>query len=251
MNGNADRLCAGSPRPMGASSWTCSATRFSTPASPRSASTKTAPSGRKDHRPGPRRLPSRRCSRGNTFVVWKLDRLRRDLKHLVSTVDELRARGVGLRVLAGAEIDTTTAERASGVRDLRGAGFGCRPTAARNRVRSSAVRYFLPRASTSSPPVPGFTLGFSRRRSSVRLQSTSSAPPAAKSPRGRRSLASSRSSAGGEPRQRVQATPCGALGVGLDVLGQSCGRIGDVPAAGARVGVAVVSTSGVDCHGVP
>ena len=43
--------------------------------------------------------------------MWKLDRLGRDLKHLVSTVDELRARGVGLRVLAGAgaEIDTTTA----------------------------------------------------------------------------------------------------------------------------------------------
>ena len=48
---------------------------------------------------------------GNTFVVWKLDRLGRDLKHLVTTVDELRARGVGLRVLAGAgaEIDTSTA----------------------------------------------------------------------------------------------------------------------------------------------
>ena len=45
------------------------------------------------------------------MVVWKLDRLGRDLKHLVSTVDELRDRGVGLRVLAGAgaEIDTTTA----------------------------------------------------------------------------------------------------------------------------------------------
>ena len=41
----------------------------------------------------------------------ELDRLGRDLKHLVTTVDELSARGVGLRVLAGAgaEIDTTTA----------------------------------------------------------------------------------------------------------------------------------------------
>jgi DNA invertase Pin-like site-specific DNA recombinase len=48
---------------------------------------------------------------GNTFVIWKLDRLGRDLKHLVSTVDALRDRCVGLRVLAGAgaEIDTTTA----------------------------------------------------------------------------------------------------------------------------------------------
>jgi len=48
---------------------------------------------------------------GNTFVIWKLDCLGRDLKHLVATVDALRDRGVGLRVLAGAgaEIDTTTA----------------------------------------------------------------------------------------------------------------------------------------------
>ena len=43
--------------------------------------------------------------------MWKLDRLGRDLKHLVNTVDELRGREVGFRVLAGAgaEIDTTTA----------------------------------------------------------------------------------------------------------------------------------------------
>lgn len=48
---------------------------------------------------------------GNTLVVWKLDRLGRDLKHLVDVVDELRQREVGFKVLAGAgaEIDTTTA----------------------------------------------------------------------------------------------------------------------------------------------
>jgi len=67
-------------------------------------------SGRKDHRPG---LDAclKALQPGNTFVVWKLDRLGRDLKHLVGTVDDLRDRGVGLRVLAGAgaEIDTGTA----------------------------------------------------------------------------------------------------------------------------------------------
>ena len=67
-------------------------------------------SGRLDHRPG---LDAclKALQPGNTFVVWKLDRLGRDLKHLVNTVDELRDRGVGLRVLAGAgaEIDTSTA----------------------------------------------------------------------------------------------------------------------------------------------
>ncbi len=48
---------------------------------------------------------------GNTLVLWKLDRLGRDLRHLVNTVEDLRVRGVGLRVIAGAgaQIDTTTA----------------------------------------------------------------------------------------------------------------------------------------------
>lgn len=32
----------------------------------------------------------------------------RDLKHLVTTVDELRTRKIGLKVLAGAQINTTT-----------------------------------------------------------------------------------------------------------------------------------------------
>ncbi len=48
---------------------------------------------------------------GDTLVVWKLDRLGRDLRHLVNLVHELTKCGVGLRVLAGegAAIDTTTA----------------------------------------------------------------------------------------------------------------------------------------------
>jgi DNA invertase Pin-like site-specific DNA recombinase len=47
----------------------------------------------------------------DTLVVWKLDRLGRNLRHLVNTVHDLTAGGVGLRVLTGqgAAIDTTTA----------------------------------------------------------------------------------------------------------------------------------------------
>lgn len=47
----------------------------------------------------------------NALMVWKLDRLGRDLRHLVNLVHDLTARGVGLKVLAGegAAIDTTTA----------------------------------------------------------------------------------------------------------------------------------------------
>ena len=48
---------------------------------------------------------------GDTLVVWKLDRLGRDLRHLVNIVHDLTERGVGLKVLTGqgAAIDTTTA----------------------------------------------------------------------------------------------------------------------------------------------
>ena len=48
---------------------------------------------------------------GDTLVVWKLDRLGRDLRHLVNLVDDLTQRHIGLKVLAGegASIDTSTA----------------------------------------------------------------------------------------------------------------------------------------------
>ena len=45
---------------------------------------------------------------GDTLVVWKLDRLARSLEQLVETVEDLGARGVGLRSLTEA-IDTATA----------------------------------------------------------------------------------------------------------------------------------------------
>ena len=66
-------------------------------------------SGKKDSRPG---LDAclKALREGDTLVVWKLDRLGRDLHHLVSVVQELTERGIGLRVLAGqgAQIDTAT-----------------------------------------------------------------------------------------------------------------------------------------------
>ena len=67
-------------------------------------------SGRKDDRPG---LAAclKSLQPGNTLVVWKLDRLGRDLKHLIGLVEELNKRNIGLKVLAGsgAQIDTATA----------------------------------------------------------------------------------------------------------------------------------------------
>jgi DNA invertase Pin-like site-specific DNA recombinase len=67
-------------------------------------------SGCRDDRPGLTAcLKALRA--GDTLVVWKLDRLGRDLRHLVNTVHDLTVRGIGLRVLAGhgEAVDTTTA----------------------------------------------------------------------------------------------------------------------------------------------
>ena len=35
------------------------------------------------------------CREGDTFVVWKLARLGRSLKHLIETVEGLKNRGIG------------------------------------------------------------------------------------------------------------------------------------------------------------
>ena len=67
-------------------------------------------SGKRDDRPGLENcLKALRSD--DTLVVWKLDRLGRNLRHLVNTVSDLTERGIGLRVLTGqgAAIDTTTA----------------------------------------------------------------------------------------------------------------------------------------------
>lgn len=66
-------------------------------------------SGRFDDRPG---LTAclKALQPGNTLVIWKLDRLGRNLRHLVNIIDELRKNSIEFKVLTGqgAQIDTTT-----------------------------------------------------------------------------------------------------------------------------------------------
>jgi DNA invertase Pin-like site-specific DNA recombinase len=65
-------------------------------------------SGKRDDRPGMAAM-LKALRKGDTLLVWKLDRLGRDLRHLVNTVHDLAERGVAFRVLTGhgASIDTT------------------------------------------------------------------------------------------------------------------------------------------------
>ena len=68
-------------------------------------------SGRRDDRPG---LAAclKALREGDALLVWKLDRLGRDLRHLVNTVHDLTTCGIGFKVLTGqgAQIDTTTTQ---------------------------------------------------------------------------------------------------------------------------------------------
>lgn len=52
-------------------------------------------------------LALKRCRKGDTLVVWKLDRLGRSVKQLIDTVNDLKARGVDFKSLTEG-FDTAT-----------------------------------------------------------------------------------------------------------------------------------------------
>ena len=63
-------------------------------------------SGKNARRPGLKRA-LRRLRPGDVLVVWKLDRLGRSVRDLITLVSELQARGVNFRSLTDS-IDTST-----------------------------------------------------------------------------------------------------------------------------------------------
>ena len=63
-------------------------------------------SGSLDHRPKLEAVLDH-LRLGDTLIVWRLDRLGRNLRHLIATVNDLAAAGVGFRSLTEG-IDTTT-----------------------------------------------------------------------------------------------------------------------------------------------
>jgi DNA invertase Pin-like site-specific DNA recombinase len=64
-------------------------------------------SGAGDDRPELRRVLEDVLRAGDSLVVWKLDRLARSLRKLITTAEELETRGIGLVSLTES-IDTTT-----------------------------------------------------------------------------------------------------------------------------------------------
>ncbi len=65
-------------------------------------------SGAKHQRPG---LDAclKELGDGDVLLVWRLDRLGRSVRHLVTLIDQLRDRNVGFRSVCDGAIDTTTA----------------------------------------------------------------------------------------------------------------------------------------------
>ena len=80
-------------------------------------------SGQRQDRPGLAAF-LKAARQGDVIVVWRLDRLGRNLRHLVNLVQDLNDRDIGIRVLAGqgASIDTTTASGKLVFAPLRGFG---------------------------------------------------------------------------------------------------------------------------------
>ena len=75
-------------------------------------------SGQREDRPGLAAF-LKAARQGDVIVVWRLDRLGRNLRHLVNLVQDLNDRDIGIRVLAGqgARLD---GQRKVGLRALRG-----------------------------------------------------------------------------------------------------------------------------------
>ena len=65
-------------------------------------------SGAKTERPGLNEC-LKSLQPGDILVVWRLDRLGRSMRHLITLVEDLRNKGIGFRSLSEGAIDTTSA----------------------------------------------------------------------------------------------------------------------------------------------
>jgi DNA invertase Pin-like site-specific DNA recombinase len=117
-------------------------------------------SGAKDSRPAlDEMLKDARRRRLDVIVVWRLDRLGRNLKHLITLLDDLNALRVAF-VSLGEGIDATTAAGRlqfsilSSIAEFERARIAERVRAGLARVRAEGKRLGRPRASVPSVAVP-------------------------------------------------------------------------------------------------
>ncbi len=126
-------------------------------------------SGEREDRPGLAAF-LKAARPGDVIVVWRLDRLGRNLRHLVNLVQDLNDRDIGIRVLAGqgASIDTTTP---SG--KLVFALFAALAEFERELIRERTYRYVAPDGSLRNR---GRDRSWLARRSQERPLTCDSAP---------------------------------------------------------------------------
>lgn len=65
-------------------------------------------SGSKSHRPGLEQC-LQNLEKGDTLIVWRLDRLGRSMTHLIRLIEELRQQDISFKSICDGAIDTTTA----------------------------------------------------------------------------------------------------------------------------------------------
>ena len=121
-------------------------------------------SGSKTRRPALDRLQTdARRRRFDVLVVWRLDRLGRDLKHLILTLDELTALGIAFTSL-NEGIDTTTPagrlqlHLLAAIAEFERARIVERVHAGLARAKAQGKRLGRPRRTPSPRPLAGLTV---------------------------------------------------------------------------------------------
>jgi DNA invertase Pin-like site-specific DNA recombinase len=121
-------------------------------------------SGAKDRRPAlDALLRDAKRRRFDVLVCWRLDRLGRNLRHLILLLDELTAVGVGF-VTLGEGIDTTSPTGRlvlhvlGAISEFERSRIAERVRAGLQRARAHGVRLGRPRKSPTATEVPGGTV---------------------------------------------------------------------------------------------
>ncbi len=131
-------------------------------------------SGTKDHRPALDRLVAdARRRKVDTVVVWRLDRLGRSLKHLVTLLDELQALGVGFVSLdEGIDLQTPAGRLQlhilAALSEFERARIAERVAAGLARAKRQGTTLGRPRVEVSADALASVA-GLSTRQAAVRL----------------------------------------------------------------------------------